>query len=70
MKFERKMMKKFEAKVLQSFDFHRCLLFYYVLKFVPMTRGRGTGEYLGWFKMHEVFRYWLPGQFWEGLYVK
>ena len=25
---------------------------------------------LGWFKMHEVFRYWLPGHFWEGLYVK
>ena len=25
---------------------------------------------LGWFKMHDVFRYWLPGHFWEGLYVK
>ena len=20
--------------------------------------------------MHDVFRYWLPGHFWEGLYVK
>ena len=25
---------------------------------------------LGWFKMHDVFRYWLPGHIWEGLYVK
>ena len=25
---------------------------------------------LGWLKMHDVFRYWLPGHFWEGLYVK
>ena len=25
---------------------------------------------LGWVKMHDVFRYWLPGHFWEGLYVK
>ena len=25
---------------------------------------------VGWFKMHDVFRYWLPGHFWEGLYVK
>ena len=24
---------------------------------------------IGWFKMHDVFRYWLPGHFWEGLYV-
>ena len=29
--------------------------------------GKGT---LGWFKMHDVFRYWLPGHFWEVLYVK
>ena len=25
---------------------------------------------LGWFKMHDVFRYGLPGHYWEGLYVK
>ena len=25
---------------------------------------------LGWLKMYDVFRYWLPGHFWEGLYVK
>ena len=25
---------------------------------------------IGWLKMHDVFRYWLPGHFWEGLYVK
>ena len=25
---------------------------------------------VGWLKMHDVFRYWLPGHFWEGLYVK
>ena len=25
---------------------------------------------LGWVKMHDVFRYWLPGHFWKGLYVK
>ena len=27
-------------------------------------------SWLGWFKMHDVFRNWLPGHFWEGLYVK
>ena len=25
---------------------------------------------VGWFKMHDFFKYWLPGHFWEGLSVK
>ena len=29
-----------------------------------------SASILGWFKMHDVFRYWLHGHFWEGLYVE
>ena len=25
---------------------------------------------LGWFKMHDVFKYWLPGDFWEDSCIK
>ena len=36
----------------------------------PSLKSDMNISFVGWFKMHDVFRYWLPGHFWEGLYVK
>ena len=40
------------------------------LVFISVRWAVEAGRALGWFKMHDVFRYWLPGHFCEGLYVK